>query len=92
MSAGVVARRVVVSGRVQGVWFRESCRREADAAGVHGWVRNNPDGTVEALLEGDERAVRRVIDWMHIGPPLARVTAVDVSEQHPSGVRGFTVR
>lgn len=91
MSTEVVARRVLVSGRVQGVWFRESCRREAEAAGVAGWVRNNPDGTVEALLEGDEGAVQRVIEWMHTGPPLARVTAVDVTPQKPTGLRGFAV-
>lgn len=92
MSTPVVARRVIVSGRVQGVWFRESCRREATAAGVHGWVRNNPDGTVEALLEGDEPAVRTVVEWMRTGPPLAQVTGIDVTELHASGAHGFTVR
>ena len=92
MTTPVVARRVIVSGRVQGVWFRESCRREATALGVHGWVRNNADGTVEALLEGDEAAVRRVIEWMRTGPPLAQVTGIEVTEQQPSGANGFTVR
>ena len=84
--------RVLVSGRVQGVWYRESCRREATAAGVAGWVRNNPDGTVEAVLEGEPGAVDRVVSWMRTGPRHAVVTAVDVRGEAPAGERGFTVR
>jgi acylphosphatase len=76
----MVRYRVKVSGRVQGVWFRESCRREAVAAGVTGWVRNNPDGTVEALLQGEPAAVDRLRRWMRRGPPRAVVTHVD---EHP---------
>jgi acylphosphatase len=88
----VVRRRVVVSGQVQGVWFRESCRREADALGVAGWVRNNRDGTVEAVLEGDAAAVDKLVDWMRVGPRLAWVSDVTVTEETPTGERSFVVR
>lgn len=88
----VVRYRVVVSGRVQGVWYRESCRRQAEAAGVAGWVRNNVDGTVEAVLEGDIAAVERVVDWMRRGPRHAAVTGVDVKAETPSGDTVFAVR
>ena len=87
-----VRRRVLVSGRVQGVWFRESCRAEALAAGVTGWVRNLSDGRVEAVLEGPPAAVERVVAWCHAGPRRARVDAVEVSEQTPVGEAGFRVR
>lgn len=89
---GVIRRRVVVSGWVQGVWFRESCRRQAQALGVAGWVRNNPDGTVEAGLEGDAAAVGALIDWMRVGPRHARVTDVAVTEEPPTGEHAFVVR
>jgi len=82
---------VVVTGRVQGVWFRESCRREAVAVGVAGWVRNASDGTVEAVLEGPPAAVERVVRWCRSGPSGARVDAVDVSVESPVGERGFRV-
>jgi acylphosphatase len=88
----VVRYRVVVTGRVQGVWYRESCRREASAAGVAGWVRNSDDGTVEAVLEGDQAAVDRVVAWMRSGPRHAVVTGIDVRVETPAGERGFTVR
>lgn len=84
--------RVVVSGRVQGVWYRESCRREADTHGVDGWVRNNADGTVEAVLEGVRDSVDKVVTWMRTGPRHARVTGLDLHDEPPSGERGFTVR
>ncbi|MCC6340136.1 MAG: acylphosphatase [Acidimicrobiia bacterium] len=86
-----VRRRVVVTGRVQGVWFRESCRREAVAVGVAGWVRNASDGTVEAVLEGPPAAVERVVRWCRSGPSGARVEAIDVSVESPVGERGFRV-
>jgi acylphosphatase len=73
--------RVVVSGRVQGVWFRESMRRRADELGVGGWVRNLPDGRVEALFEGPEDRVIRAIEFVKVGPPLARVQDVVVVEE-----------
>lgn len=88
----VVRRRVVVRGRVQGVWFRDSCRREAEAAGVTGWVRNTLDGDVEAVFEGEPDAVERVIAWCRKGPPRAVVTDVSAREEAPQGERGFRVR
>jgi acylphosphatase len=84
--------RVIVSGRVQGVWFRESCRREAEERGVAGWARNRADGTVEAVFEGQESAVAQVVAWCRIGPPRAVVTGVDVVEEPPEELVGFRVR
>jgi acylphosphatase len=84
--------RVVVHGRVQGVWFRESTRREAQRLGLGGWVRNREGGTVEAVFEGDDHAVAQMVAWCRLGPPRAEVTAVDVTEETPEGVRHFTVR
>jgi acylphosphatase len=88
----VVRRRVVVTGRVQGVWFRESCRQEAEALGVTGWVRNLPDGTVEGGFEGASAAVDRLVAWCHEGPSRARVDRVDVTHETPVGEHGFAVR
>ncbi len=87
-----VRRRVVVRGRVQGVWFRDSCQRAAAAAGVHGWVRNRADGGVEAVFEGDLAAVEDMVAWMRVGPPRARVVGVEVHDEPPIGERAFTVR
>ena len=84
--------RVVVTGRVQGVWFRDSCRTEARANGVAGWVRNRADGAVEAEFEGPPAAVERMVAWCHDGPPRARVDDVDVAGVEPVGARGFRVR
>jgi acylphosphatase len=84
-----VRRRVVVSGRVQGVFFRASCTRAARAEGVTGWVRNRSDGTVEAVFEGPEGAVQRMVAWCADGPPEARVTGVEVVEEDPTGEVGF---
>ena len=81
-----------MSGHVQGVWFRESCRREADERGVAGWVRNRADGAVEAVLEGQESAVAQVVAWCRMGPPRAVVTGVDVVEETPEGLTSFRVR
>jgi acylphosphatase len=80
--------RVVVSGRVQGVWFRESTRRRADELGVAGWVRNLPDGRVEALFEGPDDRVRAAIEFVKVGPPLARVRDVVVEEEGRDGAAG----
>jgi acylphosphatase len=88
----VVRRRVVVEGRVQGVWFRETCRRAAAAAGVSGWVRNRPDGRVESVFEGQPSAVERMVDWCRRGPSRAVVTGVEVFDEPPAGVSGFEVR
>jgi acylphosphatase len=82
----------VVSGRVQGVWFRESCRREAESRDVAGWVANRGDDTVEAVFEGRDSAVAEVVAWCRTGPPRAVVTGVDVSQEQPEGLVGFRVR
>ncbi len=87
-----VARDVVVHGRVQGVFFRDSCRREAQAAGVAGWVTNAADGTVHAHFEGEADAVERLVAWVREGPAHARVERVDVAEAAPGGATGFEVR
>jgi acylphosphatase len=87
-----VRRRVVVRGRVQGVFFRDSTRARADAHGVVGWIRNRPDGAVEAVLEGPPQAVDRVLRFLEIGPPQAEVLEVEVSEEEPEGLSGFDVR
>jgi acylphosphatase len=86
-----IRRRVLVTGRVQGVWFRDSCEREATRVGVAGWVRNLPDLRVEAAFEGEEAAVALLVEWCHRGPPQAAVTAVEVIEEPVSGDVGFRV-
>jgi acylphosphatase len=73
--------RLIIVGRVQGVWFRESTRREASRLGVVGWVKNRPDGKVEVLAEGPEDAVRNLVTWCHQGPPTARVNRVLETEE-----------
>jgi acylphosphatase len=83
---------VTVSGRVQGVFFRDSCREEATAAGVAGWVRNTPDGGLEAVFEGDEDAVDRLVEWCRSGPSAAEVDSVEVADEEPQGESGFSVR
>ncbi|MBV8693482.1 MAG: acylphosphatase [Actinobacteria bacterium] len=88
----MVRRRVHVAGRVQGVFFRDSCERRAHAEGVTGWVANRADGRVEAVFEGDEAAVNRMVAWCRIGPSRAVVTGVDVTDEPPQGERGFRVR
>jgi acylphosphatase len=82
----------VVEGRVQGVWYRQSCREQALANHVTGWVRNNDNGNVEAVLEGESTAVMRVLEWMRKGPPAALVTRVRANEEIPRGEQGFSVR
>lgn len=75
-----VIRRARVEGRVQGVWYRAATAERAGALGVRGYARNQPDGSVEVLMAGDAPAVQALIDWLWTGPPLARVTAVIVTE------------
>lgn len=75
-----MAKRCVVSGKVQGVWFRASAKREADRLGVTGYARNLPDGSVEVLACGDADAVAALIEWLRVGPPQAQVERVTVSE------------
>ena len=87
----MIRRRVVVSGTVQGVFFRASCQREAARRGVAGWVSNRPDGAVEAVFEGEDAAVDALVTWCRQGPPHAVVSDVDVSDEEPEGVSGFRV-
>jgi acylphosphatase len=84
--------RVVVTGRVQGVWVRDSCREAARALGVHGFVRNRMDGSVEAEFEGSPTAVERMVEWCHHGPARARVDGVDTERIATAGEPGFRVR
>jgi acylphosphatase len=88
----VIRRRVVARGRVQGVFFRDSTKREAEAAGVAGWVTNRSDGAVEAVFEGDDEAVERMVAFVRSGPGHADVEDIEVSEEEPEGTSGFTVR
>jgi acylphosphatase len=83
--------RVVVSGRVQGVFFRASCADEARRRGVGGWVRNVPDGRVEAVFEGEEPQVAALVAWCGHGPSGARVDAVEVEAEEPIGTTSFGV-
>ena len=87
----MIRRRVVVHGRVQGVFFRDTTRRLADQHGVAGWVRNNWDGTVEAVFEGEPDAVERLVRFCHDGPRGAEVERVEAFEEEPEGLRGFQV-
>ncbi|MDX6679371.1 MAG: acylphosphatase [Solirubrobacteraceae bacterium] len=92
MTPGPTARSVVVSGRVQGVFFRDCARREARRLGVTGWVTNRPDGRVEAHLEGDPDAVAQLVTWYRNGPRHADVDDIAVSEVEPDGCHRFDVR
>ncbi|GAA2094955.1 acylphosphatase [Microlunatus panaciterrae] len=82
---------MIVRGRVQGVFFRDSCRREARKAGVAGWVRNRPDGTVEAVFEGEAASVESMCRWCESGPPYAHVSRVDIVEESPTSQVDFTI-
>ena len=86
-----VRRRVIVHGMVQGVFFRDSTRRRAASLGVAGWVRNRPDGTVEAVFEGERDAVEDLVEWAGHGPRGADVERVEQAEEQPEGLRGFHV-
>ena len=86
-----VRRRVLVSGRVQGVWFRETCRQVAEQLGLAGWVHNRDDGRVEACFEGEAEGVERAVAWCRQGPRRAHVSDVEVHEEPPRGEKGFTV-
>jgi acylphosphatase len=88
----VVRKRVVVLGRVQGVYFRDTCRRVAAECRVAGWVRNLPDGTVEAVFEGEPDGVRQMVDWARRGPVPAQVDSVEVYDEEPEGISGFRLR
>jgi acylphosphatase len=83
--------RVIVRGQVQGVFFRAETRDRASSLGLGGWVRNNPDGTVEAAFEGDRERVESMVEWCRRGPSLARVDDVDVTWEDPQGESRFAV-
>ena len=95
MRAGVpvprIRRRVVVHGRVQGVWFRGATREEARRLGADGWVRNRPDGAVEAVFEGDPAAVLALLRFCQRGPRGALVERVETTEEEPEGLAGFEI-
>lgn len=82
----------MIHGYVQGVFFRDTTRRRAAARGVSGWVRNTPEGTVEAVFEGEPDAVEEMVRFAREGPRGAIVERVEVSEEDPEGLAGFTVR
>jgi acylphosphatase len=86
-----VRKRVIVHGRVQGVFFRDTTRRMAESRGVSGWVRNNPDGSVEAAFEGEADAVDEMVRFAHDGPRGAMVERMEVIEEEPEGANGFRV-
>ena len=89
---GHVRARLIIEGRVQGVWFRDSTRREAVSLGVSGWVKNRPDGTVEVLAEGPEDTVKKLVAWCHHGPSAARVSRVhETSEEWQGEFESFDV-
>jgi acylphosphatase len=88
----MVRRRVTAHGRVQGVFFRDSVRREADRRGVAGWARNCSDGTAEAVFEGDSDAVEAMVAFVRAGPGHAEVADLEVSSEEPEGLSGFDVR
>ncbi len=92
MTAQTVRRRVIVHGRVQGVFFRDTARREAAGHGVSGWVRNTPEGTVEAVFEGEPGAVERLVGFAEEGPAEAQVERVETFEEEPEGLTGFETR
>jgi len=88
----VVRRRAVAHGRVQGVFFRDSTRREAERRGVSGSARNTRDGTVEVVLEGAPDTVEAMLDYLRAGPGHAVVSRLDVATEEPEGLSGFSVR
>ncbi len=87
----MIRKRVIVHGYVQGVFFRDTVRRRAEAANVAGWIRNNPAGTVEAVFEGDPDEVERLVAFCRRGPRGAQVERIDVFDEEPEGLVGFRV-
>ena len=88
----MIRRRLVVRGLVQGVFFRDSVRRQATTLGVSGWVRNTRDGAVEAVFEGEPEAVARLVEFCQRGPRGARVDDVEVFTESVEGLSGFAIR
>jgi len=87
----VVRCRVIVAGRVQGVFYRDSCRVKAIKCGVTGWVRNLADGRVEVAAEGDREAVDQFLEWCRHGPPRASVTTLEIVDEAPRGDQHFRI-
>jgi acylphosphatase len=92
MESGVVRRRVILTGHVQGVFFRASVMEAAENEAVAGWAANRRDGSVEVVLEGPPAAVESVVGYCRIGPVNARVDSAEVSEEEPEGLSGFETR
>ena len=88
----MIRRRVIVHGRVQGVFFRDTTRRMARSRGLGGWVRNTPDGTVEAVFEGEGEAVESMVRWSRDGPRGAVVERLEVTDEEPQGLAEFRIR
>ena len=88
----MVRYRVLISGRVQGVFFRDTCRRMAEQYAVNGWVRNLPDGRVEAVFEGPAADVQHLVEWSRHGPRHAAVQDISVQAEPPEGISGFHIR
>jgi len=92
MASEIVRTRLVVRGRVQGVYFRDSIRERASNEGVFGWARNRADGAVEVVLEGDRRAVAKLATFCESGPSRAAVSGVEATAEKPEGLSGFEIR
>lgn len=82
---------LLISGRVQGVWFRANTREKAEQLDLKGWVRNLPDGRLEAIFEGKKEAVEKAIEWCHHGSPLAKVKKVEIKWEEPEGYKDFII-
>lgn len=91
MNDKIVRVHVYVEGLVQGVSFRYYTQRQANELGISGWVRNLPDGRVEAVYEGPREAVEEMLAWTRNGPPWARVTNIEIFDETPRGERGFAI-
>lgn len=92
MSRAAVGKRIVVTGRVQGVWYRGAMQQEALRLGLSGWVKNLPDGSVEATAEGAGDRVDELVRWCASGPPAARVAEVTTHDEPVTGYTGFDIR
>jgi acylphosphatase len=92
MSSETIRKRLVVHGKVQGVFFRHSVREVAGSAGVSGWATNRDDGTVAVVLEGPPDAVQAVAEYCRVGPVSAQVDRVDERDETPEGLHGFEIR
>ncbi len=92
MAEAVIRKRLVIRGRVQGVWFRGATQRQAHALGVAGWVRNCADGSVEAVFEGSPTLVAAAVAFCHEGPRTARVDHVECRNEPPEGLTHFSIR